>query len=219
MINDVPYLTGTIPTAVSQLSNDAGYLTAASATPLVATIPASGVVDSFGNLTVTAATLLAYHVTATGFAGTCYEGDATLCNGTYNYAGLCRGAASYANANGWLIYWMGKWMLGKGASSFSFVLPNYADNSTSLTGQWAVGGTGGGTPGTTTQIPVPVAGWVDGALRDGTGVAYPTTLTGVLANSAIVPVADGTYTIGIGPTTNGTITVVGGIITTITQAG
>ena len=44
------------------------------------------------------------------------------------------------------------------------------------------------------------------------------TLSTILPNSSITPVADGTYTVGIGGTTNGTITVQGGIITAVQQA-
>lgn len=46
----------------------------------------------------------------------------------------------------------------------------------------------------------------------------PQSFSEILALSSITPVADGTYTVGIGGTQNGTITVSNGIITSIQEA-
>jgi len=64
----------------------------------------------------------------------------------------------------------------------------------------------------------------NGNITNGTLTASTATnLTGPIVGNgtnigAVTPVADGTYTVGIGGTTNGVITVVNGIITAITQA-
>jgi len=44
------------------------------------------------------------------------------------------------------------------------------------------------------------------------------TVTQVLTASGISPVADGTYTVGLGLTQNGTITTVSGVITAVQEA-
>lgn len=44
------------------------------------------------------------------------------------------------------------------------------------------------------------------------------SFTNILTNSGITPIADGTYTVGLGVTTNGTITTVKGLITAIQEA-
>lgn len=95
--------------------------------------------------------------------------------------------------------------------------------------------------------PTIAACWSDGVLRDGNGTAFLTsetdpvfsawdkstgisitlsqisdyvapTISAVLSNSSITPVADGTYTVGIGTIQNGTITISSGIITTVQEA-
>ena len=95
--------------------------------------------------------------------------------------------------------------------------------------------------------PTIAACWSDGVLRDGNGTAFLTsetdpvfsawdkstgisitlsqisdyvapTISAVLTNSSITPVADGTYTVGIGTTQNGTITISSGIITAVQEA-
>ena len=95
--------------------------------------------------------------------------------------------------------------------------------------------------------PTIAACWSDGVLRDGNGTAFLTsetdpvfsawdkstgisitlsqisdyvapTISAVLTNSSITPVADGTYTVGIGTIQNGTITISSGIITTVQEA-
>ncbi len=57
---------------------------------------------------------------------------------------------------------------------------------------------------------------------DGTTVvpiyADPVSHRLLVNSSATNPVADGTYTVGIGNTTNGTITITNGVITAIQQA-
>jgi len=79
----------------------------------------------------------------------------------------------------------------------------------------------------TTRLPIGTAGQVLAVAtgwQNGTGL-FPTwidpvipTASAVLTASSITPVADGTYTVGIGTTTNGTITISGGIITAIQEA-
>ena len=62
-------------------------------------------------------------------------------------------------------------------------------------------------PGTDGKLPA-----IDGSNL--TGI----TLAKVAADSSITPITDGTYTVGIGTSQNGTITVAGGIITAVQQA-
>ena len=73
------------------------------------------------------------------------------------------------------------------------------------------------TVGTDYLAPADIGATVLAPNGSGTGLTG-ITMGFVLTSSSITPVADGTYTVGIGGTQNGTITVQSGIITAVQQA-
>lgn len=98
--------------------------------------------------------------------------------------------------------------------STSNLLKGDGSGGVSDSGVTGVGGGGGGsiafgTTGTRSTIT-------------GNGIADQSyglpNRTGTIAVTTVAPVADGTYTVGLGVGTNGTITVNGGIITAVQEA-
>lgn len=115
--------------------------------------------------------------------------------------------------------------VGGDITTYGSTLPGGRINTANGGGQINTGGTGLiqlGAPGTRTTFAGNASSDISIILPDLAGAVLlntsPTGLASLLNAALIVPVADGTYTVGIGITTNGTITVSGGIITAIQEA-
>lgn len=82
---------------------------------------------------------------------------------------------------------------------------------TSDTGQWSISDAG-------IAVFTSVSGIGDTITVGGTALSDAIELSNILTAAGITPIADGTYTLGLGVTNNGTITTKSGIITAIQEA-